>query len=165
MPIPLVVTKRYEEGQRVTSRWQSATQINKDPNRGKCFASRQVMRHFTSNSTNQMSKRFIEPPYSISRVGRCRLPTATVFSNKVDKSRSNQFDQQARVSQIIEIPRTRVMGEADTRASIQPSKALCAPNKAPRILSVRRSLSALVERKQTVVRDQPFPQKPPGSRL
>ena len=36
---------------------------------------------------------------------------------------------------------------------------------APRILPVRHSLLALVRRKQTVVRDQFFPQKRPGSRL
>ena len=36
---------------------------------------------------------------------------------------------------------------------------------ASRILPVRRSLVALVGRKQTVVRDQLFPQKPPGSGL
>ena len=51
------------------------------------------------------------------------------------------------------------------RASIQPSKALCILEKAPRILPVRRSMLALVGRKQAVVRDQLSPQKPPGSRL
>ena len=35
----------------------------------------------------------------------------------------------------------------------------------PRILPVRRFLLVLIERKQTMVRDQLFPQKPPGSRL
>ena len=35
------------------------------------------------------------------------------------------------------------------------------PEKAPRILPVRRSLLALVGRIQTVLRDQLFPQKPP----
>ena len=55
--------------------------------------------------------------------------------------------------------------EAGARDSIQSSKAPCIPEKGPRILSVRRSLLALVERKQTVVRDQIFPQEPPGSRL
>ena len=34
MPLPLEVTKR-PEGQRVTSRWQPATQTNRDPNRDK----------------------------------------------------------------------------------------------------------------------------------
>ena len=48
--------------------------------------------------------------------------------------------------------------------SIQPSKALYIPGKAPRILLVRRSLLALVGRKQTVVNDQHFPQEPLGSR-
>ena len=37
-------------------------------------------------------------------------------------------------------------------AWIQPSNALCIPEKAPRIFPVRGSLSALVRRKQTVVK-------------
>ena len=44
-------------------------------------------------------------------------------------------------------------GEAGARANIQPSKALCILEKAPRILPARRSLLALVRRKQNVVRD------------
>ena len=44
----------------------------------------------------------------------------------------------------------------NAQASIQPSTALRIPEKAPRILPVCRSLSALVGRKQTVVRDQLF---------
>ena len=55
--------------------------------------------------------------------------------------------------------------KAGARASIQPSKVLCILEKAPRILPFRRSLSALVGRKMTVVRHQLFPQKPPGSRI
>ena len=55
--------------------------------------------------------------------------------------------------------------ETGERASIQPSKTLCIPEKAPRILPVRRSLLALAGRKETVVRDRLFPQKPSGSRL
>ena len=43
-----------------------------------------------------MSRRFNKPPYSVSRATPndwdcCRLPTASVPSNKADKSRSNQF--------------------------------------------------------------------------
>ena len=43
-----------------------------------------------------ISKRFIKPPYSISRATSidsecCRLPTTSVPSNKLDKLRSNQF--------------------------------------------------------------------------
>ena len=45
------------------------------------------------------------------------------------------------------------------------SKPCASLKKAPRILPVHRSLSALVGRKQTVVRNKLFPQKPPGSRL
>ena len=42
------------------------------------------------------------------------------------------------------------------------SKALRIPEKRPTSLAVLRSLLALVGRKQTVVRNQFFPQKPPG---
>ena len=43
-----------------------------------------------------ISKRFIKPPYSISRAASidsdyCRLPTTSVLSNKADKLCSNQF--------------------------------------------------------------------------
>ena len=43
-----------------------------------------------------MSKRFIKPPYSISRAASidsdcCRLPTINVISNKANKLHSNQF--------------------------------------------------------------------------
>ena len=48
---------------------------------------------------------------------------------------------------------------------MKPSKALCIPEKAARILPVHRSLSTLVGRKQTVVRVQFSPQEPLGSRL
>ena len=51
-------------------------------------------------------------------------------------------------------------------ASIQPSKTCASPKNAPRTLLVRCSLLALVGgRKNTGVRHQLFPQKPPGSRL
>ena len=51
-----------------------------------------------------MSKRFIKPPYSMSRATSidldcCRLPAASVLSNKADVLYSNQIDQQAKVSQ------------------------------------------------------------------
>ena len=44
-----------------------------------------------------MSKRFIKPPYSISRAasidsGCCRLPTTSFLSDKADRLRSNQSD-------------------------------------------------------------------------
>ena len=53
MPIPLVVTKRYE-GQRVTSWWQPATQTNRDPNRDKKLCGS------TSNDTDQYKKKHPE---------------------------------------------------------------------------------------------------------
>ena len=64
------------------------------------------MRHFTSNSTDQCrncSSKFLD---SISRATSivsdcCRVPTASVLSNKVDKSRYHtiSFHQQDQVSQ------------------------------------------------------------------
>ena len=48
-------------------------------------------------------------------------------------------------------------GEAGARASIQPSKAPYIPEKAPRVLPVRRSLSALVGRKQFRGQGSSFP--------
>ena len=69
-----------------------------------------------------MSKRFIKPPYSISRATSidtdcCRLPPTSVLSNKADKLLSNQFYQQVQVSQSpilykirkTEIPRSMVV--------------------------------------------------------
>ena len=56
------------------------------------------------------------------------------------------------------------MKPAREPASSRPKP--CASLKRPHdYCPVRRSLLALVGRKQTAVRDQPFPQKPPGSRL
>ena len=57
---------------------------------------RHVLRHFTSNGTNQYLTDFIELPYSITRAtpmdSDCyHLPTASVLSNKADKSPCNQF--------------------------------------------------------------------------
>ena len=50
----------------------------------------------TSNGTDQISKRSIKPPYTISRATSidsecCRLPTISVLSKKPEKLRSNQF--------------------------------------------------------------------------
>ena len=61
-------------------------------------SSRRVMSYaaFYKQWHGPMSKRFTKPPYSISRATSidsdcCRLPTASVLSNKADKSRSNPF--------------------------------------------------------------------------
>ena len=58
--------------------------------------SRQKVMRLYSQWHRPISKRFIKPPYSISRTtsidsDRCRLPTTNVLSNKADKLRSNQF--------------------------------------------------------------------------
>ena len=72
----IVVTTRYSDQQGSKSR-QKVIQLYKQWHR-------------------PISKRFIKPPYSISRTNSidsdcCRLPTTSVLSNKVDKLRSNQF--------------------------------------------------------------------------
>ena len=88
------------------------------------------------------------------------------------------FDQQAQVFQGHTSCRnegkenTDVGGGGDLRlvkparepASSRPKSRASLKN-APRVLPVRRSLLALVGRKQTVVRNQHFPPKPPRSRL
>ena len=112
-----------------------------------------------------ISKRIIKPSYSISRAGSidsdcCRLPKTSVLSNKADKLRSNQF-----LSPSPSFSRPHIVqkkgklkyrgpwwcrpcaGEAGARASIQPSKALCMLEKAPRFLPVRRSLWSSPEEK------------------
>ena len=131
-----------------------------------------------------MSKRFIKPPYSISRETSidsdcCRLYPRPAFSAK---RRTNHapisFDKQAQVSQghtscrKKESWNTEVHGGGGVelvKPAREPASSLpkpCASLKnAPPILPVRCSLLALVGRKQTVVRDQLFPQKPPVSRL
>ena len=55
-----------------------------------------VMRLYKQWHRPMLSKRFIKPPYSISRATSidsncCRLATTSVLSNKADKLRSNQF--------------------------------------------------------------------------
>ena len=57
------------------------------------------------------------------------------------------------------------MKPAREPASSRPKPCASIPEKSPRILPVRRSLLALVGRRQTVIRDQLSPQKPPCSRL
>ena len=71
-----------------------------------------------------------------------------------------------------ETSKTEVHGGGDlelVKLAREPASSrskLCASlENAPRILPVRRSLLALVGRKQSVARDQLSPQKPPGSRL
>ena len=58
------------------------------------------MRHFTSHGTDHCQKRFIKPPYSISRATSidsecCRLPTASVLGNEADKSHAPTSFHQA----------------------------------------------------------------------
>ena len=129
-----------------------------------------------------IAKRFIKLPYSISRAASidsdcCRLPTTSVLSNKSEKHVPTSFDQQFQVSQGYTSYKNKenwnieVHGggpwtvEAGARASIQPSQSPVHPWKSPTNLARSPLHVALVGRKMTVVRDQLFPQKPPGSRF
>ena len=142
------------------------------------------MRYFTCNGTVQCRNSYLNilPPYDIEsnldRLGllspthgqRSRQPGGQITHQSVliNKPKFLKATHRTKIRKI-EIPRFMMVealaGEAGSGASIRSSKALCISEKAPQSLIVRRSLSVLVGRKQTVVRDQIFPQKPPGSRL
>ena len=132
-----------------------------------------------------MPKRLIKPSYFISRAtstdsGCCHLPTAMIaFSATTQKTHApTGFDQQAQVSQRQtsctnkENRNTEVHGGGGlelVKPAREPASSRSKPcaflKNAPRVLLARCPLLAVVvERKQTLVRDQLFPQKPPGSR-
>ena len=141
------------------------------------------MQHFTENGTDQCqndSSNLLTPCREQPRSTRTVVayPRPAFAATKRINHAPISFDQQAQVFQCniyteirkIEIPRSMVVGDLSWR-SRRASQHLAVqspgtPEKAPRILPVRRSLSALVVRtKQTVVRDRLFPQKSPVSRL
>ena len=67
------------------------------------IATKKVMR-LCKQWPRPISKRFIKPPYSISRATSidsecCRLPTTSVLSKKTEKYAPTSFDQQVQVSQ------------------------------------------------------------------
>ena len=176
MPIPLVVAKRYE-GQRVTSWWQPATQTNRDPIRDKKLCGS------TSNGTDQYqngSSNLLTPYREQSRSTRnvVAYPRPAFSAKKRKNYAPTSFDQQFQVSQghtfcteirKIEIPRSMVVEALNwwsRRASQHPAVQSPVHSwKSPMNLARSPLLVALVERKMTVVRDQLFPQKPPGSSL
>ena len=144
---------------------------------------RQVMRHFTSNGPDQchngspnLLTSYREQPRSTRIVVAYRRPAflATKRTNPPPISFDNKskFLKATRHAKIrkIEIPKSMV-GEALSWRSCRMSqrsageKPYASQKNASRILPVRRSLLALVGRKQTVVRDQLFTQKSSGSRL
>ena len=120
--------------------------------------SRQKVMRLYKRWHRPISKRFIKPPYSIREQPRSTRNVVAyprpAFSAKNRKNYApTSFDQQVQVSQghtfCTEIRKSKYRGpwwwrpwtgEAGARASIQPSKALCILEKAPRILPVRRSL-------------------------
>ena len=176
MPIPLVVTKRYE-GQRVTSWWQPATQTNRDPNRDKklCGSTSNGTDQYQNGSSNLLTP-YREQPRSTRNVVAYPRPA---FSAKKRKNYApTSFDQQVQVSQghtfcteirKIEIPRSMVVEALNwwSRRASQPPAVQSPVHswKNPTNLARSPLLVVLVGRKMTVVRDQLFPQKPPGSSL
>ena len=82
----------HKEVRRSTSHILVTTRYS-DPQGSK---SRQKVMRLYKQRQRPMSKRFIKPPYSITRATSidsdcCRLPTTSVLSNKPDKLRSNRF--------------------------------------------------------------------------
>ena len=115
MPIPIVVTKRYE-GQRVTSWRQPATQTNMDPNCDKklCGSTSNGTDQYQNGSSNLLTP-YREQPRSTRNVAAYPRPA---FSAKQRKNYApTSFDQQVQVSQghtlyrnkKIEIPRSMVV--------------------------------------------------------
>ena len=85
----------------------------------------------------------------------------TLHSVLLNKSKFLKAEHHAEIRKI-EIPRQMVVETLSWRSR---PKLYASLKNASRIMPVRRSLLALVGRKPTVVRDQLFPQKTPGSRL
>ena len=176
MPIPLVVTKRYQ-GQRVTSWWQPATQTNRDPNRDKtlCDSTSNGTDQYQNDSSNPLTPYYREQPRSTRITIAYPRPafSATNWTNYAPTS----FDQEIQVSQghtlyrnkKIKIPNSMVVGALSwwsRRASQHPAvQSPVHPWKIPTNLARSPLLVALVGRNKTMVRHQLFPQKPPGSSL
>ena len=130
-----------------------------------------------------MLKRFIKPPYSILRatlidLDRCRLPTASVLSNKAEKlcSKSvliikSKFLKATHRTEIrkIEIPRSMVVEALswwNRRANQHPSiQSPVHPYKSPTNLGRSPLLVDPRRKKKNRGQTSAFPQKPPGSRL
>ena len=141
------------------------------------------MRHFTCNGTNQCqngSSNLLTPDRKQPRSTRIVVAYLRPAFSATKRTKHDliSFSQQAQVSQGDTSFRTKEnwntavycgggleLGRPERKpASSRPEPCASLIN-APRILPVRRSFLALVGRKQTVVRDQLFPQKPPGLRL
>ena len=145
--------------------------------------SRQKVMRLYKQWHRPISKRFIKPPYSIREQPRSTRNVVAyprpAFSAKNRKNYApTSFDQQVQVSQghtfcteirKIEIPRSMVVEALNwwsRRASQHPAVQSPVHSwKSPTNLARSPLLVALVGRKMTVVRDQLFPQKPPGSSL
>ena len=97
MPIPLVVTKRYE-GQRVTSWCQPATETNRDPNRDKelCDSTSNGTDQYQNSSSNLLTP-YREQPRSTRIV--VAYPRPAFPATKRTNYALTSFDQQVQVSQ------------------------------------------------------------------
>ena len=180
MPIPLVVTKRYE-GQRVTSWWQPATQTNRDPNRDKklCGSTSNGTDQYQNGSSNLLTP-YREQLRSTRNVVAYPRPTFSAKNRKnygkitlqpvlINKSKILKATHRTEIRKN-EIPRSMVveaLSWRSRRASQHPAvQSPVHPWKSPTNLARSPLLVALVGRKMTtVVRHQLFPQKPPGSSL
>ena len=97
MPIPLVVTKRYE-GQRVTSWCQPVTETNRDPNRNKelCDSTSNGTDQYQNGSSNLLTP-YREQPRSTRIV--VPYPRPAFSATKRTNYALTSFDQQVQVSQ------------------------------------------------------------------
>ena len=144
--------------------------------------SRQKVMRLYKQWYRPISKRFIKPPYSISRATSidsecCRLPTTSVLSKNRKNYAPTSLDQQVQVCQGHTLYRnkknwnTEVHGggglelvkSAREPASSRPKP--CASLKNPHESCPFAAPRGPRKKSMTVVRHQLFPQKPPGSSL
>ena len=162
MPIPLVVTKRYE-GQRVTSWWQPATQTNRDPNRDKklCGSTSNGTDQYQNGSSNLLTP-YREQPRSTRNVVAYPRPTFSAKNRKnygkitlqpvlINKSKILKATHCTEIRKN-EIPRSMLVVEAlswrSRRASQHPAvQSPVHPWKRPTNLARSPLLVALVGRK------------------
>ena len=147
MPIPFVVTRRYE-GQRVTSWRQPATQTNRDPNRDKklCSSTNNGTDQYQNGSSNLLTP-YREQPRPTRNV--VAYPRPAFSAKNWENYAPTSFDQQVQVYQGHTSYRNKEVhgGEvlelvkpAREPASSRPKPCTSLKKKAPRMLPVRRSL-------------------------
>ena len=177
MPIPLVVTKRYE-GQRVTSWRQPATQTNRDPNRDKtlCGSTSNGTDQYQNGSSNLLTP-YREQPRSTRNVVAYPRPAFSAKKRK-NYAPTTSFDQQVQVSQGHTLYRNKKKWNTEVHGGgglelVKPARepASSRPKPCASLKKLHESCpfaapcGPLEGRKMTLVRHQLFPQKPPGSSL